>query len=194
VLGERQIRMARRILDRPAPTRSCALTSRPGSADLPGRQAGPLLRSAYINPIQLPGTTKSTSPRHPGKGSDVIHYNISYLYIRGSRPMSPTSSSGPALGRWTDCADVATRAWSAPARFAAADGRVQLRPVARGRRYGQVDNHGTAEQLRVHRWARVVLKDNIHDTFFRSPTSARRPNPQNVNLIDLSATPPASDH
>ncbi len=144
---------------------------------------------AYITPnFNYPGTSRIHKPETPGKEADVIHYNISYLYIAGFKTdESNIINPAPLWGDESDCADVATKAWygagAASPGGQTAESNYAGSPGAG--RYGKVDNHGTAGANFVFTDGHAsFLKDNIHDTFFRSPTNAPNTNPQNVNLID----------
>lgn len=143
----------------------------------------------YIgNNLNYPGTSRLKKPEVPGKEEDVIHYNISYLYIAGFKTdESNIINPAPLWGDETDCADVGTRAWygaGANAPNAQTPGSIAAGAPSAGR-YGKVDNHGTAGANFVFTDGHAAfLKDNIHDVFFRSPQGAPNTNPQNVNLID----------
>jgi prepilin-type N-terminal cleavage/methylation domain-containing protein/prepilin-type processing-associated H-X9-DG protein len=143
----------------------------------------------YIgNTLNYPGASKLKKPEAPGKAEDVIHYNISYLYIAGFKTdESNIINPAPLWGDETDCADVGTRAWygaGATSPGATTPGSIFAQAPSAGR-YGKVDNHGIVGANFVFTDGHAAfLKENIHDTFFRSPQSAPNTNPQNINLID----------
>jgi prepilin-type N-terminal cleavage/methylation domain-containing protein/prepilin-type processing-associated H-X9-DG protein len=143
----------------------------------------------YIgNNLNYPGASRIKKPEAPGKEEDVIHYNISYLYIAGFKTdESNIINPAPLWGDETDCADVATRAWygaGANSPNAQTPGSNYAGAPSAGR-YGKVDSHGIAGANFVFTDGHAAfLKENIHDVFFRSPQSAPNTNPQNINLID----------
>ncbi len=143
----------------------------------------------YIgNTLNYPGTSKIKKPEAPGKEEDVIHYNISYLYIAGFKTdESNIINPAPLWGDETDCADVGTKAWygaGATSPGAQTPASIFAGAPSAGR-YAKVDNHGVTGANFVFTDGHAqFLKENIHDTFFRSPQSAPNTNPQNVNLID----------
>src|SRR5262249_15011656 len=127
------------------------------------------------NTLTYPGVSRIKTPQAPGKEEDVITYNISYLYIAGFKTdESNIINPAPLWGDETDCADVATRAWYG-AGAASPGGQTPESNYAgapSAGRYGKVDNHGTAGANFVFTDGHAnFLKDNIHDTFFRSPTN-----------------------
>lgn len=141
------------------------------------------------NNLNYPGAgVKLKIPQAPGKEEDVIHYNVSYLYIAGFKTDETNIiNPAPLWGDETDVADVGTRAWYGAG--ANAPGASTPESIAAGSpgagKYGKVDNHGTAGACFVFTDGHAsFLKDNIHDTFFRSPQGAPNTNPQNINLID----------
>jgi prepilin-type processing-associated H-X9-DG protein len=140
------------------------------------------------NTLAYPGVSRIKTPQAPGKEQDIVTYNISYLYIAGFKTdESNIINPAPLWGDETDCADVGTRGWYG-AGAASPGGQTPESNYAgapSAGRYGKVDNHGTAGANFVFTDGHAsFLKDNIHDTFFRSPTTAIHTNPQNVNLID----------
>jgi prepilin-type processing-associated H-X9-DG protein len=143
----------------------------------------------YIgNTLNYPGTSRIKKPEAPGKEEDVIHYNISYLYIAGFKTdESNIINPAPLWGDETDCADVGTRAWygaGAASPGAQTPASIYAQAPSAGR-YGKVDSHGIAGANFVFTDGHAAfLKENIHDVFFRSPQSAPNTNPQNINLID----------
>ncbi len=140
------------------------------------------------NNLSYPGISRVKTPQAPGKEEDVIHYNISYLYIAGFKTdESNIINPAPLWGDETDCADVATRAWYGAGATSPGGQTPQsdYAGAASAGRYGKVDSHGRAGGNFVFTDGHAsFLKDNVHDTFFRSPTNAQTTNPQNVNLID----------
>lgn len=144
---------------------------------------------AYAAPnLNYPPGGPIKKPEVPGKPQEVINYNISYLYIAGLKTdevniMSPA----PMWGDETDCYDVGTAAWYGAG--ATTPNAVTAAATAGGApsagRYGTSDAHGRAGANFVFTDGHgAFLKDNIHDSFFRSPTNSPNTNPQNINLID----------
>jgi hypothetical protein len=127
-------------------------------------------------------------PVTPGKEQDVIQYNVSYLYIAGLKTDEANILyPAPIWGDETDCYDVGTLAWYG----AGATGPNSQTPGSNyagapsAGRYGTLDNHGKLGANFVFTDGHgSFIKDNVHDTFFRSPTTAATTNGQNINLID----------
>jgi prepilin-type N-terminal cleavage/methylation domain-containing protein/prepilin-type processing-associated H-X9-DG protein len=151
-------------------------------------------------------------PTAPGGVTQVINYNISYLYIAGLKTdESAIISSAPLVGDETDCYDVGTQAWydaggsslggSGNYDFTVKNSSDNSNATGQSKGagyYGKVDNHGTlganfafsdghAEFLKNDQ--NVNLKDGrsgsvpIHELFF-SPNTQMTTNPRSVNLID----------
>ena len=120
------------------------------------------------------------TPTQAGKEEDIVSYNISYMYIAGfKQDEGVLVKPAPLWGDETNGCDVSTRAWYYP-------------PTTQGERdandsrqgyYGKRDNHGADGGHWVFTDGHAdLVKDNIVQTFFSSPTTTT--NSQSVNLID----------
>ncbi|MBL9032416.1 MAG: type II secretion system protein [Phycisphaerae bacterium] len=157
-------------------------------ADRQDRWFGLAYVAGTTSNFAYPGASVLKKPEAPGKDQDVIHYNISYLYIAGLKTdESAIINPAPIWGDETDCADVGTKAWyrageTAPGTITAEATFAQARSAGW---YGRVDNHADRGANFVFTDGHADwVKDNVHDTFFRSPDPGGRTNPQNINLID----------
>ena len=124
------------------------------------------------------GSAPIKKPKIPSSADEVIHYNISYLYIAGLRTDEPVIlSPAPIWGDETNGPDLSTAAWYGSAGLAEAANTKQGF-------YGPADNHGTAGGNYVFTDGHAsFLKGNIQDTFFSyDPDSAT--NPESINMID----------
>jgi prepilin-type N-terminal cleavage/methylation domain-containing protein/prepilin-type processing-associated H-X9-DG protein len=126
-------------------------------------------------------------PTVPGKDQDVVAYNISYLYVAGLKTdESVIISPAPIWGDETNGPDVGTLGWYGAG--SVNPGNPTPNATAAGvlpGYYGKRDNHGTTGGNFVFTDGHVdLIKQNVHDTFFRSPDPAGHTNPQNINLID----------
>ena len=122
-----------------------------------------------------PGFSQQT-PTIPGRPSEVIHYNISYLYIAGFKTDEANIvKPAPLWGDETNGPDVSTRAWYFDSRDRPAGSNI--RPGF----YQPWDNHGTEGAAFVFTDGHAEqLKGDIQSTFFNTEST----NNQSVNLID----------
>ncbi len=127
----------------------------------------------------LPGLTSGVialkQVRDPGAQTDVIRYNVSYIYIAGFKSDEPTViKPAPLFGDETRGLDVSGRAWY---------GRDTERPlddIKPGFQY-RWDAHGAEGAQYVFTDGHVELvKYNVQDTFFTTNKSTS----QSVNVID----------
>jgi prepilin-type N-terminal cleavage/methylation domain-containing protein len=121
-------------------------------------------------------TTQPIRPTIPASEEDVVHYNISYLYIAGLKTDEATIlKAAPIWGTETLGPDVGTRAWygsSQDATFAETRNGFYSKLDMFGKDGGNfVFSDGHAE----------FLKDDVASQFF-SPPSAN--NSQSINAID----------
>jgi type II secretory pathway pseudopilin PulG len=116
------------------------------------------------------------TPQVPGKPSDVVSYNISYLYIAGFKTDEANIvKPAPLWGDETNGPDVSTRAWYFDSRDRPAGSNI--RPGF----YQPWDNHGTEGAAFVFTDGHAEqLKGDIQSTFFNTEST----NNQSVNLID----------
>jgi len=141
----------------------------------------PYPQSTTYNPVL------ERPPEVPGKEQDVIAYNISYLYIAGLKTDEVgIISPAPIWGDETNGPDVGTFAWWGAG--SVSPGSQTSNATAAGTRpgyYSKYDNHGSAGANFVFTDGHSsFIKQNVHDTFFRSPQGAPNTNPQNINLVD----------
>ena len=118
-------------------------------------------------------------PRAARDVTDVVSYNISYLYIAGLRtdeaviPVPP-----PIWGDETNGPDVATDAW-----YGGGGGNTGNATAAQTRPgyYGPADNHGKeGGNFAFADGHGAFLTGNVHDTFYSSATNRS----SSVNVID----------
>jgi len=119
-------------------------------------------------------------PQAPAKESDVIHYNISYLYIAGFKTDEPKIlRAAPIYGDETDGPDLREKAWynSDPTLLS---GSLNIKPGF----YQKWDNHGTDGANFVFTDGHSELvKGNIQATFFDTYNPAA-PQPLSVNQLE----------
>lgn len=120
-------------------------------------------------------------PRAPKSQTDVVSYNISYLYIAGMKTDEPVLvKPAPIWGDETIGPDISTDAWygaggspNAATNSAAANSRPGF--------YGPQDNHGKDGANFVFTDGHAeFLKGNVHDTFFSTNSTSG----QSVNVVD----------
>ena len=106
-------------------------------------------------------------PEAPGGSLDVIHYNVSYLYVAGLRFSDPKIPlSIPIWGDETDSKDVVSGWWS--------DNTEETRRLVGydpASRYAEIDNHGTEGANFVYtdghaEFIRAKNGANVHDQIF----------------------------
>lgn len=119
-------------------------------------------------------------PQAPGKESDVVHYNISYLYIAGFKTdEAKILRAAPIYGDETDGPDIREKAWynSDPLLLT---GSLNIKPGF----YQKWDNHGTDGANFVFTDGHSeLIKGNIQATFFDTYNPAA-PQPLSVNQLD----------
>jgi len=139
------------------------------------------LGGTQFSPSNAPsyGSALPMSPQVPGSVQDVIHYNISYMYIAGfktdeSRVLKPA----PLWGDETNGPDLSTRAWYFDDRDRTGD--LSIRPGF----YQKWDNHGTEGANFVFTDGHAdLVKSNVQATFF-DPYNPAAPQAQSVNQLD----------
>ncbi|MCE2966635.1 MAG: type II secretion system protein [Phycisphaerales bacterium] len=121
-------------------------------------------------------TTQPIRPTIAASEKDVVHYNISYLYIAGLKSDEPTIlKAAPIWGTETLGPDVGTRAWY---------GRASDATFAQTRNgfYGPLDMYGKDGGNFVFSDGHAeFLKDDVAFQFFSAPSAN---NPQSINAID----------
>jgi prepilin-type N-terminal cleavage/methylation domain-containing protein len=106
-------------------------------------------------------------PKTPGKASEVVSYNVSYLYIVGFKLDEPSLvKPAPIWGDETLGSDFSTNSW-----YGAGSGTSSAAATAAGTRpgfYAPQDNHGRdGGNFTFSDGHSEFLKQNVHDTFFR---------------------------
>jgi prepilin-type N-terminal cleavage/methylation domain-containing protein len=137
--------------------------------------------AADIAANKITGATQVV-PKAPGSEEQIIHYNLSYLYIAGLKTDDPTVISAvPLLGDETNWPDVRTQAWyGGPGATAASLARIGG-PSAKEDYYGDFDNHGTQGGQYVFSDGHAALiKGNIIDTFFSKDSTK----PTSITAVD----------
>jgi prepilin-type N-terminal cleavage/methylation domain-containing protein/prepilin-type processing-associated H-X9-DG protein len=136
------------------------------------------------NPVNYQGSGKNgysqTStikiPKAPGNVTEVINYNISYLYIAGLK----TDESGiifppPLIGDETDCYDIGVQSWYG------SGSDYKVGQASGPGFYGKVDNHSDRGANFVFADGHsdfVKNADNIPNKFFVDKTAK-----ENINLV-----------
>jgi len=109
-------------------------------------------------------------PEVPGADIDVIHYNISYLYIAGQRFSDPKiPGSIPLWGDETDAKDLRLAAWWGE-NFIGAESLARVGYDSQSR-YAEIDNHGTEGANFVYtdghaEFVRAKGSASVHDQIF----------------------------
>lgn len=139
------------------------------------------LGGTQFSPSNAPsyGAALPMVPQVPGSVQDVIHYNISYMYIAGFRTdEGRVLRPAPLWGDETNAPDLSTRAWYFDERDRTGD------PSIRPGFYQKWDNHGTDGANFVFTDGHAdLIKSNVQATFF-DPYNPAAPQPQSVNQID----------
>ena len=127
-------------------------------------------------------------PKAPSNINEVVHYNLSYLYIAGFKNNeAQILTPAPLWGEKTNGNDISTEAWygggsgSVPAFFATAD------PSIRSGFFGKLDNHGTDGGNYVYTDGHVEFtQGDIQKTFFERRTNPNAPpvNPKSINVVN----------
>jgi prepilin-type N-terminal cleavage/methylation domain-containing protein len=129
-------------------------------------------------PVQA---AKFKVPTPPTKESEVVNYNLSYMYIAGFKTDEIyLPKPAPLWGDETNACDLATRSW-----YGASSGNPNTAEATAAQTqagfYGPFDNHGRDGANWVFTDGHAeFLKGNIHDEFFL-PNSAKG---QSVNSVD----------
>lgn len=120
-------------------------------------------------------------PRAPRSQSDVVSYNISYLYIAGMKTDEAVLvKPAPIWGDETLACDVSTDAWYGAGSGASTTPNATAANTKPGF-YGPEDNHGRDGGNFVFTDGHAeFLKGNVHDTFFSTSNRAG----QSVNVVD----------
>lgn len=127
-------------------------------------------------------------PKAPTKETDVVMYNISYLYIAGLKTdESAILTPAPIFGDETNGPDFSTSSWYGGGSTDLAAWRTANQSPARGF-YGKLDNHnGEVAPFVFTDGHADTLKGNVHDRFFKAYDPGRpneQPQPPSVNLVD----------
>ncbi len=130
------------------------------------------------------------TPEAPGGELDVIHYNISYLYVAGLRfsdPQMPVPI--PLWGDETDSKDVIQAWWEDNTE--ATRQRVGFDETSR---YAEVDNHGTAGANFVYTdghadFIRAENSASVHDQIFGFNPNTLGPNDRNIGIRAAQRNP-----
>ncbi|MGE3107270.1 MAG: type II secretion system protein [Phycisphaerales bacterium] len=140
----------------------------------------------YYGPLVPPGagnyaTATVKQPREPRDDTDVISYNISYLYIAGLRTdESAIPNPTPFWGDETDGPDVSVDAWYG------GGGGNSANAAAAGTMpgfYGPYDNHGKrGGNFAFTDGHADFITGNIQDTFFSTADNR----PRSINVIQSS--------
>jgi len=131
---------------------------------------------------------KALIPHEPHGETDVVYYNVSYLYIAGLKTDEPeVITPVPLWGDETLGSDLATWSWygglsdSDRQKYGNTDGRGY---------YGKYDNHGEAGGNFVFSDGHTdFVTDAVHEVFFETKEQAqaagrRTVNPQSINSIN----------
>ncbi|MBC7773135.1 MAG: type II secretion system protein [Pyrinomonadaceae bacterium] len=138
----------------------------------------------YYGPVTAPGAGQYSTatikfPHAPGLDTDVISYNISYLYMAGLKTdESVILKPAPMWGDETDGPDVGTDAWYG------AGGGNQGNATAAGAmpgHYAPDDNHGKdGGNFAFTDGHGEFLRGNVHATFFSTADNSG----QSINVVD----------
>jgi prepilin-type N-terminal cleavage/methylation domain-containing protein len=138
----------------------------------------------YYGPVTTPGMGQYSSatvkvPHPPKDQTDVISYNISYLYIAGLKTDEPVVlKPAPIWGDETNGPDVSTDAWYG------GGGGNQGNAAAAGTQpgyYAPSDNHGKdGGNFAFTDGHADFLKGNVHATFFSTAATSA----QSINVVD----------
>jgi prepilin-type N-terminal cleavage/methylation domain-containing protein/prepilin-type processing-associated H-X9-DG protein len=132
----------------------------------------------------LYGTSPSLQPKAPGGESEVISYNISYLYMVGFKTDDPTIiTPAPLWGDETNGPDIGTDAWYGAG--ASGTGGTTANATAAGTtagNYGPVDNHESdGANFTFTDGHSEFFARSVHETFFADNGSTK-----SVNAADPS--------
>jgi prepilin-type N-terminal cleavage/methylation domain-containing protein/prepilin-type processing-associated H-X9-DG protein len=135
--------------------------------------------SAFNPNAATSGNGTPMVPQAPGKESDVVHYNISYLYIAGFKTDEPKIlRAAPIYGDETNGPDLKQKAW-----YNEDTAFTNSQNITPGY-YQKWDNHGTDGANFVFTDGHSELvKGNIQATFFDTYNPAA-PQPLSVNQLD----------
>lgn len=138
----------------------------------------------YYGPVSSPGAGQYAAatvkfPHPPRDDTDVISYNISYLYIAGLKTDEAVIlRPAPMWGDETDGPDVSTDAW-----YGAGGGNT-ANAMAAGAvpgYYGPDDNHGKeGGNFAFTDGHGEFLRGNVHNTFFSTADNSG----QSINVVD----------
>lgn len=123
--------------------------------------------AADIGNSKITGATQVV-PKAPANEEQIIHYNISYLYIAGLKTDEPSVISAvPLLGDETNWPDVRTQAWYRGTGANATNIARIGGPSAKADNYGELDNHGVGQAQWVFTDGHAAtLKGDIESNFF----------------------------
>jgi len=135
----------------------------------------------------------SKQPEPPKTERDIIHYNISYLYIAGLKTVDPTIQFSPPLwGDETNTADVSVNAWYGwDWRNNRPGGGNEPNPVGDfgfnpKTGYATNDNHGDKGGNFVRSdGSAAFIKENPQRVFFTNPDDVRDGETSSSRSIDL---------
>jgi prepilin-type N-terminal cleavage/methylation domain-containing protein len=126
------------------------------------------------------------TPIPPGGSTDVIGYNISYMYIAGFKAYDPVIlSAAPLWGDETQASDVGTNSFYGNQDDARYAGLI-VQADDSHRSYAKIDNHGDAGG----NWAFTdghasFFTKSVHEVFFSTPDLGQPgTNAQSINTID----------
>jgi len=123
------------------------------------------------------GNAIAKTPQAPGNATEVVWYNVSYMYIAGLRTDEASIVAPvPIWGDETNGPDIATNAWYNQSTWRNDVGRVG--------EYAEEDNHGEAGANWVFTDGHAeFVKGNIRDTFY-PPANQEPKSPVAITIID----------